>query len=168
MSTFKSYLITIVYGITAIYLLIACLQTDVSQIIGISVKDSYTALAQKHVLFVLTVLFFLFTVIALVQESLRRPLIKFLCWIHYIVTVCCLLILRYILLVAAAPDTNSDYSLPENIDEASRQNADWKMPLLVVGTALVIAQALFLLNVIITQFKKRTVPEQETATAVED
>jgi hypothetical protein len=87
-------------------------------------------------------------------------------WIHYIVTITCLLILRHILLVALVPGEGVDYSLPENIDKAALQNAEWRSPLIIVSITLLAAQALFLLNVIITQFKRRErasvdpVPEQ--------
>ena len=175
MRTFRNYLITIIYGITAIALLIVCLETDISPTVEIAFGDSYTAFAQKHVLLVLTVLFFIFTLISLVQELSRRPLIRFLSWTHYVLTMISLVSLRYILLVAVAPNKDIDYSLPENIDEAAQQNADWKTPLLAVCIILLAAQAIFLLNVIITQFKRRRkaapetpAPEQETVTTVED
>ena len=166
MRTFWNYIITIFYAITAIGLLIVTLETDANPMVDITFGKSATALPQKYILLILTILFFLFTVISLVQELQRRPLIRFMSWIHYIVTITCLLILRHILLVALVPGEGVDYSLPENIDKATQQNAEWRSPLIIVCMTLLAAQALFLLNVIITQFKRRErasvdpVPEQ--------
>lgn len=155
MRTFWNYIVTIFYGITAIGLLIVTWETDANPMVDITFGKSATALPQKYILLILTILFFLFTVISLVQEVQRRPLIRFMSWIHYIVTLACLLILRHILLVALVPGEGVDYSLPENIDKAALQNAEWRSPLIIVCMTLLAAQALFLLNVIITQFKRR-------------
>lgn len=155
MKSFKSYILTIFYAITAIGFLIMCLETDPTPTVDITFGSSATALPQKYVLLILTVLFSFFTFISLVQELLRRPLVQFMGWIHYLVTIACLLILRHILLVELASGEGIDYSLPENIDKAAQQNAEWKSPLNVVCLTLAGAQALFLLNVIITQFKRK-------------
>lgn len=155
MRTFRNYIVTIFYGITAIGLLIVCLETDANPTVEITFGKSATALPQKYILLILTVLFFVFTLISLVQELIRRPLIRFMSWIHYVVTITCLLILRHILLIALVSGEGVDYSLPENIDKAAQQNAEWRSPLIIVSITLLAAQALFLLNVIITQFKRR-------------
>ncbi len=161
MRNFKSYIMTLFYAVTAVGLLIVCLETDATPTVDIAFGNSATALPQKYVLLILTILFFVFTFISLVQELMRRPLVKFMCWIHYIVTIACLLILRHILLVELATGEGVDYSLPENIDDAAVQNAEWKSPLTIVGITFVAAQALFLLNVIITQFKRRQMDSVE-------
>jgi heme/copper-type cytochrome/quinol oxidase subunit 1 len=155
MGTLKKHLIVIIYTITAICLLVACLKTDVSQTVDISFGDSYTIIAQKHILLVLSVLFFLFTLITLVFQLFNHPLIKGLFWAHYLLTLIGLVSLRYILLIALPPKGETDYSLPENIDEAVSQTNDWKTPILIICSVLVIAQALFVINMIISIFRKR-------------
>ena len=155
MKSFKSYILTIFYAITAIGFLIMCLETDATPTVDITFGNAAAALPQKYVLLILTLLFSFFTFISLMQELLRRPLVKFMGWIHYLVTMAGLLILRHILLVELAPGEGIDYSLPENIDKVAQQNAEWKSPLNSVCFTLLAAQALFLLNVIITQFKRK-------------
>ena len=107
--------------------------------------DTYWVIASSHVCLFGAVVFFIFGSITWALHYFKRRSSLWLIWIHLVITV---LFPLFITLIPSHPTSRTfeDYSV---YDETEHIPAfDWNIPIAIFGVLFVIAQMLFLINLV--------------------
>lgn len=133
------------YGITAMGLFI--MSFFVSGGLDIASHDSYLVMSNAQVVSMLGMVFAVFGVITWAITKIGRRLSTFLSWMHYGITVACLLIMTIALRPSTQPKNYEDYSEMGNLEEIQSSNIvnEW---LAIVLLTLILSQLLFVINMI--------------------
>ncbi len=113
--------------------------------LDITTHDTYWVIANNHVCLFGAVVFSIFGLINWALYHFKRRSSALIIWIHFVLTV---LFPLFIALIPSHPASKAfeDYSV---YDEAEHLPAfDWNIPIAILGVLFVIAQVLFLVNII--------------------
>lgn len=145
----KLHIISICYFITA--LIFGGLALDQqSEDLDLALKEVYFVLPKSFLWLVLAGVFLLFSVIALTFELFRKPMNKYLFGIHYLVTILSLIAIYFAVQQEAPPTVTTDYSTMDELREQSDDPVNWLKWLTVTSYALIGAQIVFGLNILLS------------------
>ncbi len=153
----KSHLISILYGFTALTCCSLAL-FDHSDSLDIAIYDTYFVSAKSHIWLSLALLFILFTGISLTFELLRKPMNSILSVIHYLLTMGCLVSICFIL-QKSEPKRYYDYSVYDDFNQTTSDYGATNSLVLILYI-LFAAQFIFILNVILSIFRKNPNKQQ--------
>jgi len=139
--------ITLTYGLTAgMFLMASLLASDA--LLDIGMHDTYFVVSYTHILTGLGILFLLFTLVTWGISKLARRLSPVLNWLHYGLTMICLLIIVVLIYKLNSNNfINGDYSVYEVFDKYDSQTTmtDW---IGKTGFIFILSQLLFIVNII--------------------
>lgn len=161
---FRGHLISLVYGITALFFGALALFEE-SEVLNIAFKDTYLVIPKSFLWLVLTCIFLFLAGIAMVFELFKKPMNKYLFGIHFLVTIISLLIIYFTTQQQETPQDYSDYSGSEDLQNQAEAVAEEVQWIVYAVYALVGAQIVFALNIIISIFKTPIKPQ---STSIKD
>jgi heme/copper-type cytochrome/quinol oxidase subunit 1 len=138
--------IILTHGLTAVLLFIASL--FISDNLDISTHDAYYTMSKSLLIVVLAILFGVFAATAWGFEKIHRPLSPSLNWLHYGITITCILIIAFVSMSSTSQkSTFENYSALDQIGENQSQMSmnEW---LAITVSILLLCQLLFIINVI--------------------
>lgn len=145
----KRYIISICYFITA--LIFGGLALDQqSEDLDLAFEEVYFVLPKSFLWLILAGVFLLFSAIALTFELFRKAMNKYLFGIHYFVTILSLIAIYFAVQQEAPPTVTTDYSTMDELREQSDDPVNWLKWLTVTSYALIGAQIVFGLNILLS------------------
>jgi heme/copper-type cytochrome/quinol oxidase subunit 1 len=138
------------YFIIAVTLLISSF--FVTGALDIATHDTYWVIASSHVFLFGAFLFFLFGVITLALHRLKHRSSPWLVWIHLVLSI------LFPIFISVVPSyspskTFNNYSVYDEVETVP--SFDWNSLIVILGVLFVIAQFLFVVNLVRAIFLKR-------------
>jgi magnesium-transporting ATPase (P-type) len=138
--------IILTHGLTAVLLFMASF--FISDNLDISLHDAYYTMSKSLLIVVLAMLFGLFAATVWGIDKIHRSLSPLLNWLHYGITITCILITAYVSISSTSQtSTFENYSALDQIGENQSQMSmnEW---LAITVSILLLCQLLFIINVI--------------------
>jgi heme/copper-type cytochrome/quinol oxidase subunit 1 len=138
--------IILTHGLTAVLLFVASF--FISDNLDISLHDAYYTMSKSLLIVVLAMLFGLFAATVWGIEKIHRSLSPLLNWLHYGITITCILIIAFVSMSSTSQKSIfENYSALDQIGENQSQMSmnEW---LAITVSILLLCQLLFIINVI--------------------
>ncbi len=138
--------IILTHGLTAVLLFIASL--FISDSLDISTHDAYYTMSKSLLIVAMAMLFGIFAATVWGIEKIHRSLSPLLNWLHYGITITCILIIAFVSMSSTSQkSTFENYSALDQIGENQSQMSmnEW---LAITVSILLLCQLLFIINVI--------------------
>lgn len=151
---FKGHFISLVYLITALIFGALALVHQTEEF-DLALKEVYFVLPESLLWLILGISFLIFAGISLAFELFRKRMNSYLFGMHYLLTILSLLIIYFAVQQQAPPTVHTDYSVMDELREQSDDPVNWIEWVSTASYALVIAQILFGINILLSIIQTR-------------